>query len=73
MARSGNRKSQYPGQNRPTDAQCTDVRALYDCLSYLVVEAKQAELHELAHLIGVAAQSAEDAIHNLIRSVKSTH
>jgi len=73
VIRSGNRKSQYPGHKRQSRVQCVDARALYDCLCYLVVEANKAELHELAHLIGVAAQSAEDSIRNLIRSAKSTH
>ena len=42
-----------------------DARAIHDCLSYLESEAKQADLHELAHLIGVAAVSAEETTRSL--------
>lgn len=42
-----------------------DARAIYDCLSYLESEAKQAKMDELAHLIGVAAASAEETTRSL--------
>ncbi len=72
MRHDGNRKSENSGHKQPIGTQCTNVRALYDCLSYLMEEARDAEFHELAHLIGVAAKSAEDAMRDLINGTKGT-
>ena len=53
---------------RPKESNYVNVRALYDCLSYLEEEARRVKLSELSHLIGVAASSAEETAKLLTRS-----
>ena len=67
MANNGKRFPQIAETGVPSRVPPLELRALYDCLCYLQAEAQHISLHELAHLIGVAALSAEELLLTLAK------